>query len=179
MSRDGKIIISERQPLHASLDDTTPYPGNHQDTSELDPSIAALIERRKIPPNSEGAPISFAIDPVFQNTAENPYRETTVTVPHLVRRVPSCDLVPKPWTSFRCVIIGSYISVLFCLFTGAAANKYAWRAKQQQSKGLYGLAQRDSRYAVILIYISIALGLVIAIIITIIVLTSTDYMNIN
>lgn len=157
---------SERQPLHENFSDNEGIedPGNPPEP--VDPVVDSLIEKRPEPGDENKTKTrSYAVDPCFQNTSENPYRETTVTVPHLIRRVPSSDLVPMGWRSINRVIIGTYISIVFCCITGALANRYAWKAKRYQSKGLYGLVQRDSRRAVILIYTSIGLGITILIIV--------------
>ena len=111
----------------------------------------------------------FSIEPVFQNTLDNPYRETTVSVPHMVRRVPSSEMLPRPWKHLQWILIGSYISCVLCLFSGALAFHYARKAKKHQSKGLYGLMQRDSRFAVWLIYVSFVVGILLIIIITVVV----------
>ncbi|XP_069134000.1 uncharacterized protein [Argopecten irradians] len=109
---------------------------------------------------------SFTINPVDQNTAKNPYRETTVTLPHLVKKVPQRDLLPRPYRSFNQVICLTYTSAIFCLFSGLLANRWAWRAKLQNGKGLYTLAKKWARYAVYLSYASFVMGVIIIVSVT-------------
>lgn len=60
-----------------------------EETDKDQSARASLILPSADTDNEQGdALVSYAIDPLFQNTADNPYRETTVTVPHLVRKVP-------------------------------------------------------------------------------------------
>lgn len=89
---------------------------------------------------------------------ENPYRETTDTTQNFIRRVPSSDLVPAPYKKFNHVIILSVIATVFFFFVGVFAIRLARNAKAHHSKGLYGLAQRDSKKSAILSYLSLTLG---------------------
>lgn len=104
------------------------------------------------------------VSPYRQDTAhitdayENPYRETTDRSPHLIRRVPSSDIVPAPFKTFNQVIIFSIVGTVFFVFIGVFALRLARNAKMQHSKGLSGLAQRDSKKSVILSCLSLTLG---------------------
>lgn len=104
---------------------------------------------------------SYAIDEVNKNTEYNPYKESTITVPHLIRRVNSRELIPKPFTSFTQLLVISYISILFFPFFGAIANMYAWKAKIERGKGLYTLAKRRARLALYWSLGSFASGLAV------------------
>ncbi|KAL5010306.1 hypothetical protein ScPMuIL_012611 [Solemya velum] len=147
---------SERQPLHKSQDETDAV-ADCAVNNDQDHVVVSLIERKPGESHKEPEAVSFSVDPVFQNTQENPYKETTITVPS-DRRVPTSNLVPKPWKNFNQILIMTYVSIVFFIFTGAFANKYAWKAKMHHSKGLYGLAQRDIKYAVTCGYVSFTIG---------------------
>lgn len=108
---------------------------------------------------------SYVIDEVNKNTVDNPYKESTITLPHLIRRVDSRELTPKPFTSFNQILIISYISILFFPFFGAIANMYAWKAKLKRGKGLYALAKRQAKLAVYWSLGSFASGLAVLIIV--------------
>lgn len=160
MSSNHKSADSaEVQPLHINQDVNK--------TAETDQNqvIVSLLENHEDNHNQNAPEVtSYSIEPQYQNTLENPYRETTITVPHLVRKVPEEDLTPKPFKSFNQIIIFSYISVIFCLFIGAYANKNAWKAKIHMGKGLYGLAQKRATRAVYCSYASFVAGLIIVLI---------------
>lgn len=94
---------------------------------------------------------------------ENPYKETTNSCQTYIRRMPSSDIVPMPFQKFDHVIILSVVAIVFFVFTGVLAFRLARCAKMQHSKGLSGLAQRDSKKSVILSYVSILLGILILI----------------
>ena len=111
----------------------------------------------------------YSRDPTALNDAyENPYKETTDTSQSFIRRVPSSDLVPAPFKKFNHVLILSVVGAVFFIFTGLFAVRLARNAKMQHSKGLYGLAQRDSKKSTILSYLSIFLGVLMIIIIVIV-----------
>ncbi|KAL3883209.1 hypothetical protein ACJMK2_029499 [Sinanodonta woodiana] len=167
----------ERQPLH---NNTEEQDADHEidhtanNNSEIKHAAKSLIEHHQGELTENEVVMSYSMEPAFHNTLENPYRETTITVPHYVKRVPSCDLTPAPYKSFNQVIVLSYLSTIFCCCIGAFAAKLALKAKLHQAKGLYGLAQRDSKRAVLLSYISFATGMAIALIIVLVVVLSTD-----
>lgn len=145
---------------------------------EINPAAASLIENHGNREQTRGAHVgvinTYTIDSCFQNTSENPYRETTVTVPHLLRKVPSEDLVPTGWKTINRIIVASYLSMFCCLLTGIIANHYAWEAKTDRSRGLYTLVQRQTKAAVTLIYVSVAIGAVLIIVIPVIVVCSVN-----
>lgn len=116
-------------------------------------------------PQKSGELPSYAIESQYQNTAKNPYKETTSVVPHLIRKVPENTLTPKPFTSFNQVIVFSYISVLFFIFIGAFAAKDAMKAKIYMGKGLYQLATERAKRAVILSCISYVLCPIVVLIV--------------
>lgn len=121
----------------------------------------SLVEDHNV--NNGPVVATYAINPADQNTVKNPRKETTVTLPHLVRKVPQKDLLPRPFTSFNQVLLLSYISTIFCLFSGLLANQWAWRAKLRNGKGFYTLAERWGRRAVYASYVSIVMGTIIAV----------------
>lgn len=149
----------EEQPLHVNQE------MNKTADTDQNQVIVSLLESHEDNHNNHAPEVvSYSIEPQYQNTLQNPYRETTITVPHMVRKVPEEDLTPKPFKSFNQIIIFSYISVIFCLFIGAYANKNAWKAKIHMGKGLYGLAQKLATRAVYCSYASIVAGLIIVLI---------------
>lgn len=152
--RDNHV---EKQPLHENQE------LNKSNDTDQNQVIVSLLENH----DEHHAPEvpSYAMEPAYQNTLENPYRETTVTVPHLIRKVPEEDLTPRPFKSFNQILIFTYISIIFCMCIGAYANKNAWKAKIHLGKGLYGLAQKRATRAVYCSYVSIVTGFLIFIIV--------------
>ncbi|KAH9504696.1 hypothetical protein Btru_062590 [Bulinus truncatus] len=75
-------------------------------------------------------------EPDFENSSENPYRDTTESDINL-RHIPLGDLVPRPWKTFEQVMIASYVSLVFFIITGLMAVRYARRGKRHQSKDVY------------------------------------------
>ncbi|KAK3098294.1 hypothetical protein FSP39_018039 [Pinctada imbricata] len=164
---------SVTEPLHQNAESTdTAQDGGEKpaidDAEQV--SVSLLVENRPVSSAQQqnGTKIkSYAIEPQYQNTMENPYRETTVTVPHLVKKVPQDDLTPRPWKTFNQILLLSYISIVFCMCFGVFANRDAWKAKLYNGKGLYGLAQKRARRAAILSYVSIGAGFLIIFIVII------------
>lgn len=142
---------------------------NVSKTADQNQVALSMVENHENVKNSDNPKspdvITFSIESQYQNTSKNPYKESTATVPHLIRKVPESSLTPKPFTSFNQVIIFSYISVLFFIIIGAFAAKDAMKAKIQMGKGLYVLAKERARRAVILSYISIASGVIVVLIV--------------
>lgn len=156
--------VVERQPLHANQEEEE-HTENGRPNGNTE-TVVSLIEHHPEETNKNQSKIpSYAIDPAYQNTMENPYRETTVTLPHLVRKVPSCDLTPQPWHSFNQVLILSYISIVFCCCIGVFANRNAWKAKTLRGKGLYGVAQKRAKMSVYCSYAGVGVGILIIIIV--------------
>lgn len=147
----------EKQPLHENQE------LNRTAETDQNQVIVSLLESHE--ENHAPEIPSYAIEPAYQNTLQNPYRETTVTVPHLIRKVPEEDLTPRPFKSFNQILIFTYLSVIFCMCIGAYANKNAWKAKIHLGKGLYGLAQKRATRAVYMSYVSFVSGILIFIII--------------
>ena len=162
---------SVMEPLHQAAEPTDSHKEATEKQAIDDPeqvSVSLLVPNN--PPTSEtngSKPQSYVSDPAYQKTLENPYRETTVMDPHQIRKVPQDDLIPKPWKTFNQILILSYISIVFCLCGGIFANRDAWKAKLYNGKGLYGLAQKRARRAVIVSYVSIAIGVLILLIVII------------
>ncbi|CAE1249838.1 unnamed protein product [Acanthosepion pharaonis] len=168
-SGDNGNHSSERQPLHKEIHDDTDFSNDlnvHNGAMSVD--VTSLIDQNTPSSSVPDDMRSFSIEPVFQNTLDNPYRETTVSVPHMVRRVPSSEMLPRPWKHLQWILIASYISLFLCIPSGALAYHYATKAMKHHSKGLYGLMQRDSRFAVWLIYASFVMGILLIIIITVV-----------
>ncbi|XP_061176437.1 uncharacterized protein LOC133185316 [Saccostrea echinata] len=160
-ARNDSMVL-EREPLQLNQETPAETKPNHDDAEQVELSL--LIENQA--PKSNGKNVSsYAIDPAYQNTTENPYRETTVTVPHLVKKVPEDDLTPPPWKTFNQILIMSYVSVFFCLCIGVFANREAWKAKMYNGKGLYGLAQKRAKRAVIISYIAVGGGFIMILLI--------------
>ncbi|ESO89204.1 hypothetical protein LOTGIDRAFT_229098 [Lottia gigantea] len=158
---------SERQPLHKNGLDESGHPLENADNDHVSVS---LIQHGRI--TDRNGQSTYTGDSMFQ-TAENPYRDTTESDPNL-QRIPSTDLVPRPWQSFRQVLIVSYISCICCIFTGFAAVRYSQRARRHQNKGLMGMAQKDIKKAVMFIYASFAIGLMLIVFIPIIAVCSSS-----
>ncbi|XP_069133961.1 uncharacterized protein [Argopecten irradians] len=163
---DPNMSGMENQPLHENQEQTTtdvPVPPADADHEHV---AMSLLEHRE----DNGAPVvqTYNIEPAYQNTLENPYKETTITLPHLVKKVPEEELLPRPYRTFNQVVLLSYVSVLCCMCVGVLANRYAWRAKLQNGKGLYGLAQKWSRRAIYGSYLAFGLGFIIIILIILI-----------
>lgn len=158
----------ERQPLHEGQEEpdrcSDPLSPPSGDANQTGQSLIRHVEDT----NENDMVSPYHIDPALvSNAYENPYKETTDTTQNFIRRVPSADLVPSPYKKFNHIIILSIVSTIFFFVTGIFAIKLARAAKTHHSKGLYGLAQRDSKKAAILSYLSFTLGvlLIIAIII--------------
>ncbi|XP_060065133.1 uncharacterized protein LOC132545465 [Ylistrum balloti] len=130
-----------------------------------DQVAVSLLEQHD---DDKGAPVvmTYNIEPAYQNTLSNPYKETTITLPHLVKKVPPRELLPRPYRTFNQVLALSYVSIVCCLFIGMFANRYAWRAKIQNGKGLYALAKKWARIAVYVSYVAFVCGILIATFIT-------------
>jgi hypothetical protein len=163
MSANGKDDLDnnvEKQPLHENQE----LNKSNCDQNQVIVSLLENHEEHQYDDHSPKIP-SYCIEPAYQNTLQNPYRETTITVPHLIRKVPEEDLTPRPFKSFNQILIFTYISVIFCMCIGAYANKNAWKAKIHLGKGLYGLAQKRATRAVYCSYVSFVAGVLIFIII--------------
>lgn len=135
---------TERQPLH---DDPDPQ----------DPDLS-LIQSGRAP--GESSRNGYYTDPIISNSLENPYCDTTESDTGL-RHVTMSEVIPRPWLTYRQIEIAAYISVVFFLITGIFAVKFVRRARLHQSKGLMGMAQRDLRLTVRLIYASAVLGIIL------------------
>ncbi|OWF53660.1 hypothetical protein KP79_PYT07669 [Mizuhopecten yessoensis] len=162
---------TENQPLHENQEQTTQDVQEAPVDTDVEHVAMSLLEHHENESKGPSNMKSFNIEPAYQNTIENPYKETTVTLPHLVKKMPEEQLLPRPWRTFNQVVCLSYISILFCMCIGVFANRYAWRAKLQNGKGLYGLAQKWSRRAVYASYTAFVVGLIIIIIVP---LTATN-----
>ncbi|XP_062579136.1 uncharacterized protein LOC134241058 [Saccostrea cucullata] len=137
-------------------------PTTEPQSSQADPKHVnvSLVKQNQAAKSKDQKITSYEI----QASKENPH---TMTLPHLVRKVPESDLTPRPWTTFNQILCLSYISVLFFFPIGAFANKYAWKAIRTYRKGLYVLAKKWAKPAIILSYIAVLVG---CIVITVIVL---------
>lgn len=133
---------AEQQPVQIKADEICLKvdPNAAQEYAGKDQSTRAS----SIPPNrdtdkEQEHTAKYTIDTatVILHTDENSVHASTTTLPRLVRKVPSVELLPTGWKSTDCLLIASYISVLLCLVTGVFANKYAWRAKRNRGRGLY------------------------------------------
>ena len=153
--------VTEMEPLNENQESPAQTKPNEDRAEQVELSL--LLETRPTQKDSN-AVHTYAIESAYGNTTENPYRETTVTVPHLVKKVPEDDLTPRPWKTFNQVLCVSYISVIFCLCIGAYANREAWKAKLYNGKGLYGLAQKRAKRAVIVSYLAVVVGFIYVII---------------
>ena len=165
----------EKQPLQQAegRDEAEAVPEVTQNDSSHDPNLTgqSLIRHTdETQDNDLMSPYHMEATRVT-DAYENPYRETTDNTQGFIRRVPSSDLVPVPFKKFNHVIILSVIAAVLFVFVGIFAIRLARNAKMHHSKGLYGLAQRDSKKSVILSYLSLTLGTLT--IITILVLTHT------
>ena len=128
--------------------------------------VESLIENRQGQTDHDTHEIaSFVIDESFKNTEDNRNREATVTVPFLVRKTSSRNLVPRPWKSITQLIIVSYVSFLFCVITGAYANHYAWEAQRNRELGLLSEAKKFAYSSAYCIYISFVIGALLIVII--------------
>lgn len=136
---------------------------NRDEKPKLDSTEVALTVSED--PEHQEKIDSYVIGAADKNTEVNPDREATITLPHLVKRVDSRELIPKPFTHFNQLLFFSYISILFCPFFGAIGNMYAWKAKSQRSKGVYTSAKRRARLALYWSLGSIASGFAILIIV--------------
>ena len=160
----------ERQPLHEGQEepDRSSEPPPTNDANQTGQSLIRHVDETA--DNDMVSP--YQIDPALvSNAYENPYKETTDTTQNFIRRVPSADLVPSPYKKFNHVIILSVIGAVFCFVTGIFAIRLARAAKTHHSKGLYGLAQRDSKKAVIISYLGIVISVLIVIVVVIVVST--------
>ncbi|XP_061177186.1 uncharacterized protein LOC133185910 [Saccostrea echinata] len=153
-TEENAFRVKEKEPEKESQTESqfSQADPKHIDVSLVNQNQAAKSKDKKI--------TSYEIEA----SKENPH---TMTLPHLVRKVPESDLTPRPWKTFNQILCLSYISVLFFFPIGAFANKYAWKAIRTYRKGLYVLAKKWAKPAVILSYIAVLVG---CIVITIIVL---------
>lgn len=148
-------IMSQRdhQPLPQSDDlGNIDHPSSQVSSSSLIHSESA----QRDPKNG----YSTYSDSDLHSLSDNPYKDTTESDINL-RQLPLGDLIPRPWKTFEQVMLASYISAVIFLFTGLFAVRYARRGRRHQSKGLMGMAQKDLRLAVRLIYASAALGFIL------------------
>ncbi|CAG5120338.1 unnamed protein product [Candidula unifasciata] len=149
--------------------DHVPIPQSDEAAQEFDQSAepehssASLIGSGQSRGDRKNGYFTYS-DPDFENGSENPYRDTTESDIN-IRHIPLADLVPRPWQTFEQVLVASYISIALFLFTGLLAVRYARRGKRHQSKGLMGMAQKELKLAVYLIYASVALGILLYLII--------------
>ncbi|KAK6987036.1 hypothetical protein BgiMline_016711 [Biomphalaria glabrata] len=148
-----------------SRSDHQPLPQSDESAPDFDPpaepeqvSVSLIGVGSRAGDRKNG--YSTYTEPDFENSSENPYRDTTESDINL-RHIPLGDLVPRPWKTFEQVMIASYVSVVFFIVTGLFAVRYARRGKRHQSKGLMGMAQRDLKMAVWCVYASIAFGVLI------------------
>ncbi|KAH3727907.1 hypothetical protein DPMN_053853 [Dreissena polymorpha] len=172
MSGKDPELAHEKQPLQQSeaVDEA-------EQLNVIDPQNAAHdhnLTGRSLIRHTDDGQSSDLMSPYRPDTSlvndnyENPYRETTDNNQTLKLRVPSSDLVPKPYKKFSHVLILAIVGAALFVFVGVFAVRLARNAKVHHSKGLYGLAQRDSKKSVILSYLSLTLGFLL--IITILVL---------
>ncbi|KAL8599018.1 hypothetical protein ACOMHN_006827 [Nucella lapillus] len=89
--------------------------------------------------------MSFAVEEHHRNTEDNPERENTNTLPVLVRRVNSEELLPSPFKTTNQMVIASYLTVICCLCFGAYAVKHAWEAKTKRNAGVLSNAAKESK----------------------------------
>lgn len=167
------FVVIETEPLQLNEETPSDTKPNHEDAEQVELSL--LIENQQASQSKNNAVKSYAIDPTYHNTSENPYRETTVTLPHMVKKVPEDDLTPRPWKTFNQILVLSYVSVVFCLCFGVFANREAWKAKLYNGKGLYGLAQKRARRAALVSYIAVGSGLFLIILFLILGLTNYEF----
>lgn len=156
--------------LKVSEKETSKESPSESKSSQADPAhvdVSLVIQKQTAKDKDQKIP-SYEIESQFKNAKENPH---TMTLPRLVRKVPESDLTPRPWTKFIQILCLSYISVLFFPLLGVFANRYAWKANRANEKGLYDLAKKWAKLAVILSYVAFGLG---CITITIIVLGVKD-----
>jgi len=166
MSGANGNLEHETQPLQQAES------GDDADTRNTDqnPNLTGTSLIRHTDDQQETDLVSpYHVDPKLVTDAyENPYRETTDNTQTFIRRVPSSDLVPKPYTKFNHVLVLSIVATVFFCFVGIFAVRFAKSAKMHHSKGLYGLAQRDSKRAVIVSYLGLALGTLLVVVIVVI-----------
>lgn len=174
MATVGNDTEHEKQPLQQSetrdedVDTTT---DEQPPNSSHDPNLTGQSLIRHTDSNDADLVSPYQVDPTLvTDSYENPYKETTDNDQTFIRRVPSSDIVPKPFKKFSHVFILSIIAAVGFIFVGFFAVRLARRARVHHSRGLYGLAQRDSLKSVILSYLSLVLSFLL--IVTIIVLAS-------
>jgi len=83
MSANGKDDLDnnvEKQPLHENQE----LNKSNCDQNQVIVSLLENHEEHQYDDHSPKIP-SYCIEPAYQNTLQNPYRETTITVPHLIR----------------------------------------------------------------------------------------------
>lgn len=164
----------EKQPLQQSEtrdEDIDTNQSEQPANSAHDPNMTGQSLIRHTDDSNDADLVSpYQIDPALvSDSYENPYKETTDNDQAFIRRVPSSDLVPKPFTKFNHVLILSIVAAVCFIFVGFFAVRLARSARTHHSRGLYGLAQRDSLKSVILSYLSLTLSFLL--IITIIVVS--------
>lgn len=153
--------MSQEDPLPVSQSYQAPQDGDAAADQEF--VSASLIGAGHPRGHSENDFLAYS-EPDFENSSENPYRDTTESDINL-RHIPLADLVPRPWKTFEQVIVASYISVALCFVTGLLSVRYARRGRKHQSKGLMGMAQKELKMAVWFIYASVAFGILLFLII--------------
>ncbi|XP_041354462.1 uncharacterized protein LOC121372236 [Gigantopelta aegis] len=137
-----------------------------QSAEEKRRTVESYIEHKREQTATDKQEVdSFVIAEGFKNTEDNRHREATVTVPFLVRKTASRNLVPSPWRSITQLIVVSYVSVLFCVVTGAFANHYAWKAMRCRELGLLSESKKFAASSACCIYISFAIGAVLLVVI--------------
>jgi len=163
MATVGNDTEHEKQPLQQSEvaeEETEKVSTEPSQTSVHDPNLTGQSLIRHTDDNNDTDLVSpYQVDPTLVNDSyENPYKETTDNDQAFIRRVPSSDLLPKPFTKFNQIFILSIVAAVFFIFIGFFAVRLAKRARVHHNRGLYGLAHRDSLKSVILSYLSLTLA---------------------
>ncbi|XP_005101424.1 uncharacterized protein LOC101847735 [Aplysia californica] len=104
---------------------------------------------------------TFSVVEHEKNTSANPRKEDTFALPHLVRRIDSAEVLPKPFKSTNQLICAAFSSIICCIVIGAFAAKYAMKAKIQRNKGTYSSAQVSAKRAFYLVIAAVVCGILI------------------
>lgn len=173
MATVGNDVEHEKQPLQQSDVREEEVETNNDEPSQTslhDPNLTGQSLIRHTDNNDTDLVSPYQIDPTLVNdNYENPYKETTDNDQSFIRRVPSSDLLPKPFTKFNQIFILALVAAVCFIFTGFFAVRLAKRARVHHSRGLYGLAHRDSMKSVILSYLSLTLAFLLIVLIIVLV----------
>ncbi|XP_012942149.1 uncharacterized protein LOC106012775 [Aplysia californica] len=115
------------------------------DSENKESSVQFEVTLKQREEADSGNVATFAIEDHEKNTGSNPMKEDTFVFPHLVRRIDSAEVLPRPFKTTNQLICAAYASIICCCCFGAFAAKYAMKTKIQRNKGTYTAAIKSGK----------------------------------